>query len=140
MLTLIFLLLGTLSIGALWSILGAISGGLSGVFAVFAALAIFAMLVLQNIAPGWKRAICALLLWTIAMVYQSYLQAAALINAQLGLGIWESAQSIGLEFAFAVARGQLTAFQLWSYAASLLLLLVLAWVSWTKLFSREKQK
>jgi hypothetical protein len=124
-LQLVSIVLGTLCLGALWSIFSAISGGLSGVFALLAALAIVGLCAFNGFRASLARALLACGMLLLAMVYQAYLQAAAIVAAQLGTGLYETARSLGFEFAFAVARAQTPlAVQLW-YAIALVLALLL---------------
>jgi hypothetical protein len=120
-------LLGTLCIGALWSVLSAISGGWSSTFALLAALAIVAMLQFNGVKAGFWRALLAPFLLALSMAYQAYIQAAATVASQMGLGLYETARSLGPEFAFAVVRAQTDMTMLLFYAAALLLAAVLGY-------------
>ena len=127
MLIFVSVLLGTLCIGALWSVLSAISGGLSFSFAILAAIAVVAMLQFNGVKAGIWRAVIAPFLLLLAMGYQAYIQAAATVASQMGLGLYETARSLGPEFAFAVVRAQTSAALLGFYIAALLLAALLGY-------------
>lgn len=121
MLIFVSVLLGTLCIGALWSVLSAISGGWSASITVLAAVTVVAMLQFNGVKAGISRAITAPLLLFIAMCYQAYIQAAATVASQMGLGLYETARSLGPEFAIAVVRAQTSATMLGIYIGALIL-------------------
>jgi len=120
-------LLGTLCIGALWSVLSAISGGWSATVTMLAAVAVVAMLGFNGVKAGLKRAITAPILLLMAMSYQAYIQAAATVASQMGLGLYETARSLGPEFAFAVVRAQTSTAMLGFYIGAMILAALLGY-------------
>ena len=124
--TLVFVIFGVASITALWSILSLISGGFGGYLAIVVAIAIVALLHSFGYRPGIKRAIMALLLMAASIIYQAYLFAAGTIAGEMGFSLSESAQLIGIDFAFALIRAHVTALELSCYALSVVLAVLLA--------------
>ena len=121
MLIFVSVLLGTLCIGALWSVLSAIAGGWSATVTLFAAVAVVAMLQFNGIKAGIARAVIAPILLFTALSYQAYIQAAATVASQMGLGLYETARGLGPEFAFAVVRAQTSSVMLGFYIGALIL-------------------
>lgn len=131
--TALFVLLSVASMAAIWSILSLISGGFGGFMAPIVAVCIVLMLHSFGYASGFMRALAALVLMSLSVIYQAYLFAAGTIAGEMGFTLGESVKMIGPDLAYALIRAHLTKIELVCYGLSLLLALLLGW-----LFGRGK--
>ncbi len=131
--TVLFVILSVASIAAIWSILSLISGGFGGYMAPIVAVCIVLMLHSFGYAPGFMRALVALALMSLSVVYQAYLFAAGTIAGEMGFSLGESVKMIGPDLAYSLIRAHVTQIELMCYCASILLAFVLGW-----LFGRGK--
>ena len=131
--TALFVLLSVASMAAIWSILSLISGGFGGFMAPIVAVCIVLMLHSFGYASGFMRALAALVLMSLSVIYQAYLFAAGTIAGEMGFTLGESVKMIGPDLAYALIRAHLTQIELVCYGLSLLLALLLGW-----LFGRGK--
>ena len=72
--TALFALLSVASMTAIWSILSLISGGFGGYMALIVAVCIVLMLHNFGYAPGFMRALAALVLMSLSIIYQTNLE------------------------------------------------------------------
>ncbi len=101
--------------------------------ALIVAVCIALMLHSFGYAPGFKRALAALALMSLSVIYQGYLFAAGTIAGEMGFTLGESVKMIGPDLAYALMRAHLTQIELLCYGLALLLALLLGW-----LFGRGK--
>lgn len=126
--TALLVLLSVASITAIWSILSLISGGFGGYLALIVAVCIVLMLHSFGYAPGLMRALAALVLMSLSVIYQAYLFAAGTIAGEMGFTLGESVKMMGPDLAYALIRAHLTQIELVCYGLSLLLAFLLGWL------------
>ncbi len=131
--TALLVLLSVASIAAIWSILSLFSGGFGGYMALIVAVCVVLMLHSFGYKPGFRRALAALVLVSLSVIYQAYLFAAGTIAGEMGFTLGESVKMIGPDLAYALIRAHVTQIELVCYGVSLLLAFVLGW-----LFGRGK--
>lgn len=131
--TALFVLLSVASIAAIWSILSLISGGFGGYMALIVAVCIVLMLHSFGYKPSFKRALAALVLMSLSIIYQAYLFAAGTIAGEMGFTLGESVKMIGPDLAYALIRAHLTQIELVCYGLALVFAFSLGW-----LFGRSK--
>ena len=125
--TALFALLSVASMTAVWSILSLISGGFGGYMALIVAVCIVFMLHSFGYAPGFMRALAALVLMSLSVIYQAYLFAAGTIAGEMGFTLGESVKMIGPDLAYALIRAHQTQAELVCYGLALLLAFLLGW-------------
>lgn len=123
--TALFVVLSVASMAAVWSILSLISGGFGGYMALIVAVCIVLMLHSFGYAPGFMRALLALVLMSLGVVYQAYLFAAGTIAGEMGFSLGESVRMIGPDLAYSLIRAHITQLELVCYGISILLAFVL---------------
>lgn len=123
--TALFVVLSVASMAAVWSILSLISGGFGGYMALIVAVCIVLMLHSFGYAPGFMRALLALVLMSLGVVYQAYLFAAGTIAGEMGFSLGESVRMIGPDLAYSLIRAHMTQLELVCYGISILLAFVL---------------
>lgn len=123
--TALFVVLSVASMAAVWSILSLISGGFGGYMALIVAVCIVLMLHSFGYAPGFMRALLALVLMSLGVIYQAYLFAAGTIAGEMGFSLGESVRMIGPDLAYSLIRAHMTQLELVCYGISILLAFVL---------------
>ena len=123
--TALFVVLSVASMAAVWSILSLISGGFGGYMALIVAVCIVLMLHSFGYAPGFMRALLALVLMSLGVIYQAYLFAAGTIAGEMGFSLGESVRMIGPDLAYSLIRAHITQLELVCYGISILLAFVL---------------
>ena len=123
--TALFVVLSVASMAAVWSILSLISGGFGGYMALIVAVCIVLMLHSFGYAPSFMRALLALVLMSLGVVYQAYLFAAGTIAGEMGFSLGESVRMIGPDLAYSLIRAHMTQLELVCYGISILLAFVL---------------
>ena len=123
--TALFVVLSVASMAAVWSILSLISGGFGGYMALIVAVCIVLMLHSFGYAPGFVRALLALVLMSLGVIYQAYLFAAGTIAGEMGFSLGESVRMIGPDLAYSLIRAHMTQLELVCYGISILLAFVL---------------
>ena len=123
--TALFVVLSVASMAAVWSILSLISGGFGGYMALIVAVCIVLMLHSFGYAPSFMRALLALVLMSLGVVYQAYLFAAGTIAGEMGFSLGESVRMIGPDLAYSLIRAHITQLELVCYGISILLAFVL---------------
>ena len=123
--TALFVVLSVASMAAVWSILSLISGGFGGYMALIVAVCIVLMLHSFGYAPGFMRALLALVLMSLGVVYQAYLFAAGTIAGEMGFSLGESVRMIGPDLAYSLIRAHMTQLELVCYGISIFLAFVL---------------
>ena len=123
--TALFVVLSVASMAAVWSILSLISGGFGGYMALIVAVCIVLMLHSFGYAPGFMRALVALVLMSLSVIYQAYLFAAGTIAGEMGFSLGESVLMIGPDLAYSLIRAHMTQLELICYGSSILLAFVL---------------
>lgn len=123
--TALFVVLSVASMAAVWSILSLISGGFGGYMALIVAVCIVLMLHSFGYAPGFVRALVALVLMSLSVIYQAYLFAAGTIAGEMGFSLGESVLMIGPDLAYSLIRAHMTQLELICYGSSILLAFVL---------------
>ena len=123
--TALFVVLSVASMAAVWSILSLISGGFGGYMALIVAVCIVLMLHSFGYAPGFVRALLALVLMSLGVIYQAYLFAAGTIAGEMGFSLGESVRMIGPDLAYSLIRAHITQLELVCYGISILLAFVL---------------
>lgn len=123
----LFVLFSAASITAVWSILSLISGGFGGYMALIVAVCMVLMLHSFGYMPSFMRALAALALMILSVIYQGYLFAAGTIAGEMGFTLGESVKMIGPDLAYALIRAHLTQSELVCYGLALILAFVLGW-------------
>ena len=123
--TALFVVLSVASMAAVWSILSLISGGFGGYMALIVAVCIVLMLHSFGYSPGFMRALLALVLMSLGVIYQAYLFAAGTIAGEMGFSLGESVRMIGPDLAYSLIRAHITQLELVCYGISVLLAFVL---------------
>jgi hypothetical protein len=117
-------LICTLGVGAVWSILSLISGGLGSYLAIPVAFAIVLLLGAHELKPGITRALLAAVLTAVAIAYQCYLFAVGTIAGEMGYSFGESMQSLNAPFALAIVRAHTGPKEQIAYALAILVALL----------------
>lgn len=115
-------LLAALALGALWALLGLMSGTEGAWLAPLVALVLAGLLRFNQHPPGSGRALGSALAYLVAHLHAHYLIAAGFIAAQMGLELVDALKAVGLEMALAVTRARIT----WSDGLYWLIALLLA--------------
>lgn len=115
-------LLAALALGALWALLGLMSGTEGSWLAPLVALVLAGLLRFNQHPPGSGRALGSALAYLVAHLHAHYLIAAGFIAAQMGLELVDALKAVGLEMALAVTRARIT----WSDGLYWLIALLLA--------------